>query len=33
MAHESWWVNDNRNPSLSRDLIEQRLLDAYGATG
>ncbi|MEX0349442.1 MAG: agmatine/peptidylarginine deiminase [Paracoccaceae bacterium] len=31
MAHESSWVNDNRNPELSRDQIEQRLLDAYGA--
>ncbi|WP_420012804.1 agmatine deiminase family protein [Tateyamaria sp.] len=31
MAHESSWVNDNRNPGLSRDQIERRLLDAYGA--
>ncbi|MEM6385216.1 MAG: agmatine deiminase family protein [Pseudomonadota bacterium] len=32
MAHESSWVNDNRNPGLSRDEIEKRLLTAYGAT-
>lgn len=31
MAHESSWVNDNRNLGLSRDEIEQRLLKAYGA--
>lgn len=31
MAHESSWVNDNRNPGLSRDEIEARLLRAYGA--
>ncbi len=31
IAHESSWVNDNRNPGLSRDQIEQRLLKAYGA--
>ncbi|MEO1024141.1 MAG: agmatine deiminase family protein [Pseudomonadota bacterium] len=31
MAHESSWVNDNRNPSLSRHEIEARLLAAYGA--
>ncbi len=31
MAHESSWVNDNRNPGLSRAEIERRLLDAYGA--
>ncbi len=31
MAHESSWVNDNRNPGLSRAAIETRLLDAYGA--
>lgn len=31
MAHESSWVNDNRNPGLSRDEIEMRLLNAYGA--
>ena len=31
MAHESSWVNDNRNPGMSRDEIEVRLLDAYGA--
>ncbi|MCY1704894.1 agmatine deiminase family protein [Pannonibacter sp. SL95] len=31
LAHESCWVHDNRNPCLSRDDIEQRLLAAYGA--
>jgi len=31
IAHESSWVNANRNPGLSRDDIETRLLDAYGA--
>ncbi|MEX0343990.1 MAG: agmatine/peptidylarginine deiminase [Rhizobiaceae bacterium] len=31
MAHESSWVNGNRNPDLSRDEIETRLLRAYGA--
>lgn len=31
MAHESSWVNNNRNPGLSRDAIEERLLAAYGA--
>ncbi len=31
MAHESSWVNNNRNPGLSRDEIETRLLSAYGA--
>ncbi|WP_282052881.1 agmatine deiminase family protein [Phaeobacter inhibens] len=31
MAHESSWVNKNRNPGLSRAQIEQRLLEAYGA--
>ncbi|WP_170343970.1 agmatine deiminase family protein [Ruegeria atlantica] len=31
MAHESSWVNDNRNPGLTRDEIEARLLAAYGA--
>ncbi len=31
MAHESSWVNNNRNPDLSRDDIEARLLAAYGA--
>lgn len=31
MAHESSWVNENRNPSLSRDEITNRLLRAYGA--
>lgn len=32
MAHESSWVNSNRNPGMSRDEIEQRLLNAYGAS-
>ena len=31
IAHESSWINDNRNPTLSRDQISQRLLAAYGA--
>ena len=31
VAHESSWVNENRNPSLSRDQIERSLLLAYGA--
>ncbi|MEM9427551.1 MAG: agmatine deiminase family protein [Pseudomonadota bacterium] len=31
LAHESSWVNENRNPSLTRDEIETRLLAAYGA--
>ena len=31
MAHESSWVNDNRNPGMPRDEIEARLLKAYGA--
>ncbi len=31
MAHESSWVNPNRNPGLSRNTIEAMLLDAYGA--
>lgn len=31
LAHESSWVNDNRNPGRSRDEIETNLLRAYGA--
>lgn len=31
LAHESSWVNDNRNPGQSRDEISERLLAAYGA--
>ncbi len=31
MAHESSWVHANRNPRLTRDEIEERLLRAYGA--
>ncbi|MEM7072508.1 MAG: agmatine deiminase family protein [Pseudomonadota bacterium] len=31
IAHESSWVNDNRNPGMGRAEIEKKLLDAYGA--
>lgn len=31
IAHESSWVNDNRNPGLVRARIEARLLEHYGA--
>ena len=31
IAHESSWINDNRNPSLSKDQISKHLLAAYGA--
>ncbi|MFS4580063.1 agmatine deiminase family protein [Phaeobacter sp. C3_T13_0] len=31
LAHESSWVNENRNPGLSRSEVETRLLAAYGA--
>lgn len=31
VAHESSWINDNRNPGLSRGDVEKRLLNAYGA--
>lgn len=31
MAHESSWVIANRNPGLSREEVEARLLAAYGA--
>ncbi len=31
MAHESSWVNDNRNPSLSKAQITENLLALYGA--
>ena len=31
LAHESSWVNKNRNPGQSRDEIEEKLLKAYGA--
>jgi len=31
IAHESSWVNKNRNPGLQRKVIENRLLSAYGA--
>lgn len=30
LAHESSWVNHIRNPALTRDEIETRLLAAYG---
>ncbi|MEM1317658.1 MAG: agmatine deiminase family protein, partial [Pseudomonadota bacterium] len=32
LAHESSWVIGNRNPGLSIDEIERRLLTAYGAS-
>lgn len=32
IAHESSWVNDNRNPGMTRDDVGAALLDAYGAT-
>ncbi|MGR3677808.1 MAG: agmatine deiminase family protein [Paracoccaceae bacterium] len=32
IAHESSWVNSNRNPGLSRNQVEKRLRAAYGAT-
>ena len=31
MAHESSWVNANRNRGQTRDEIEQKLINAYGA--
>lgn len=31
IAHESSWINDNRNPTLSKDQISKNLLAAYGA--
>ena len=31
MAHESSWINENRNPGLNKTEIEKRLLQAYGA--
>ena len=31
MAHESSWVNANRNAGLPRATVEERLLNAYGA--
>ena len=31
IAHESSWLTSSRNPGLSRDDVEQRLLGAYGA--
>ncbi len=31
IAHESSWVNDNRNPGMTRDEVGARLLQAYGA--
>lgn len=32
MAHESSWLNNNRNPGLSRQALGDKLLAAYGAT-
>lgn len=31
IAHESSWVNDNRNPGMTRDAVGAALLAAYGA--
>ena len=31
IAHESSWINDYRNPTLTKDQISKRLLAAYGA--
>jgi len=31
LAHESSWINDNRNPNLSKTQVEEKLLRAYGA--
>lgn len=31
MAHESSWVNDNRNPGMSRATVEARILATLGA--
>ncbi len=31
MAHESSWVNENRNPGQTRADVERKLLSAYGA--
>ena len=31
IAHESSWVNRNRNPGMGREEVTQRLLAAYGA--
>lgn len=31
IAHESSWINENRNPGLKRGEVERRLLSAYGA--
>lgn len=31
IAHESSWMNDNRNPGMTRDAVGAALLDAYGA--
>lgn len=30
IAHESCWVNANRNPGMTRDQVERRLLKAFG---
>lgn len=31
MAHESSWVNDNRNPGMSRDAVTSGILETIGA--
>ncbi|MDZ7823289.1 MAG: agmatine deiminase family protein [Ahrensia sp.] len=31
IAHESSWVNDNRNPGMSRDEVSELIKQAYGA--
>lgn len=31
LAHESSWINPNRNPGLSKDEVSAKLLAAYGA--
>lgn len=31
MAHESSWVNDNRNPGMSRDAVAASILETIGA--
>ncbi len=31
LAHESSWLNDNRNPSMTLEQISDALLEAYGA--
>lgn len=31
IAHESSWINTNRNPSLTKEQVSRRLLSAFGA--